>query len=193
MLCEIWAAPISDRLKQLLCCLSKSVRVSSLDTGAVLQSGQRAVEEALTGAAPWPAEAALSVFMESSSSSEGGGGSSEHSGGATLALHVYDAQRAPGLTPRGFSAYKYEGARGVVVLYRVSEGGQIDHIWVTGKVPERRSREGLVQWELWGQVVDVVRSSLDGLVSFHCNDYHSVEDKLGLGLATTSCIESWQA
>jgi hypothetical protein len=175
----------------------ESPKVSSLDTGAVRSRGRSPARAAAAAAGPagWPAEAAFSVFMERAGADDGRGGGGRGGGGgggggeATLVLHVYEAGRAPGLTPAGFAGAAHGGP--VAALLRVA-GGAVDGVWVAAGGPAGRGREGLRAWGGWAAVEAVARESVGGRVGYWLNDYGDCEDRLGLGLATTSRAEAWE-
>jgi hypothetical protein len=184
MLCETWSSGGPGRGEALLRLFAEGLRVSALDSGAVRSRGRDLVRAAAAASGPagWPSEPELSVFMEAA-----GGGPP---GGPTLVLHVYEAGRAPGFEPGGMTGEPHDGP--VAALLRVQDGA-VDHVWLSGSGPAGRSRAGLREWALWGRVEEAARESVGGgRMAYYANDYGETEDRLGLGLATTSRSETWE-
>mmetsp|Transcript_71128 Transcript_71128/g.163006 ORF Transcript_71128/g.163006 Transcript_71128/m.163006 type:complete len:194 (-) Transcript_71128:17-598(-) len=182
ILCEAWSSSAKMRLDTLLMTMASDVRISSLDSGAVLARGHAAVEKgwAMAPEGGGKAEAVQSVYVEGKDKKM-----------PTLVLHIYPPGASPGLTPRGLASKGGDVA--LAALFRVANS-KIDHIWLSKDVPPEGAfpgKEALVSSDLWSRVLAVAGESAGRGPTFHFNDYASQEDALGLGLGSTSTAVSW--
>ena len=170
------------RMDNMMSLFSSDLRVTRLETGAVVTKGASKIKKSMAELGASKCEPSKRILIESDGADD-----------PTLCLDMYEEAAAPGFGPKGLSSDCVDGA---VVLYRV-KGNQINHVWVAEDedmlaANPKITKAGVTASDVWEKVVAVVKDSMTGAPVCHFSNYSQTEDTSGLGIGTTTKIVTFK-
>jgi hypothetical protein len=200
IMCEVWSLSSRSKAREetLKECLHANVSLRQLGSHVHLAQGLRSALDEWTsedgageGGSDRTAEATESVYIEGPETHDRPKNMGGTAAPVSLALLLFRAGKAPGLSAKGFVA---RGKEPVAVLFAVA-ANRITDIWVSADIPATTpafgSKDALVESSVWQAVLQVVKDKIGDEAQFHYNNYVDVQDNLGLGLGSCSVAESW--